>query len=95
MEVYFFGVSVFFMAASLLLLADGLLQKSTVNLTQAQGFLNLWAAVEAFHAAGTVNVGNEMWGTFFLVLALDLAYFAYFLIIEPTPPRRKAAAENG
>jgi len=94
MEVYFFGVSVFFLAASLLLLADGLLQKSTVNLTQSQGFLNLWAAVEAFHAAGTVNVSTEMWGTFFLVSALDLAYFAYFLILDPTPPR-KAATENG
>jgi hypothetical protein len=84
MQVYFFCVAFFFLAAALVLLIDSLLGERVNFPVLAQALANVWAVVEAFGVAydAPLRIDAGLWGAFLIVLAIDLLHAARFFTAD-------------
>jgi hypothetical protein len=89
MQTYFFLTSIFFLAASMLLLVESLGSPKVDYAILAQALGNIWGMIEAFSLAHDLplHIDSQLWATFIVLLALDLAHAARFFVISGGHPQ--------
>jgi len=90
MQIYFLCTALFFLAASFLFLAESLGGDKIDYGLLVQALGNVWGVIEAFSIAHEppLQMGNELWATFIVLLALDLAHAARFFVAGGGQPQR-------